>query len=174
MLNLVMLLHMGTAVAAVGSKVFGDGEIWDDMCSISWNPFNGDESKVLNSNSVSFYKGVPVFRTDSGRSGSFGAIFLTQGSNADDLRHERGHNWQLMMMGPGNYGLTVGIMSPFILGKHKGWGSGLTYYNSPWETMADVFGGVQSRTHTSTEISRARWFTAIGTLFFPAAYFFLI
>ena len=76
-------------------------------------------------------------------------------------------------MGPGNYGLTVGIMSPFILGRHKGW-HGANYYNSPWETGADMFGGVTGRTHTSAEISRARWYMAVGTLFFPAAYFFLI
>lgn len=143
------------------------------MNAIGWNPFNSSESAVLGSNKVSFYKGAPVFLKNGGRSGSFYAISLNKNRNADTLRHEWGHNVQAMIMGPGNYGLTVGIMSPLILGKHKGW-DGVNYYNSPWETMADVFGGVQGRTHTSAEISRARWYTAIGTLFFPAAYFFLI
>jgi hypothetical protein len=42
-----------------------------------WNPFNTSESEVLNSGSVSFYKGVPVFRTAPGsRPGSFLEIFL--------------------------------------------------------------------------------------------------
>ena len=167
-----------TAVSAVSYVGMAIASIWDadiraDMNAIGWNPFNSSESAVLGSNKVSFYKGAPVFLKNGGRSGSFYAISLNKNRNADTLRHEWGHNVQAMIMGPGNYGLTVGIMSPLILGKHKGW-DGVNYYNSPWETMADVFGGVQGRTHTSAEISRARWYTAIGTLFFPAAYFFLI
>lgn len=48
------------------------------MYAIRWNPFNADESATLNSSEVSFYKGVPVFKKAAGgRSGSFGAIFLT-------------------------------------------------------------------------------------------------
>ena len=70
-----------------------------------------------------------------------------------------------MVMGPGNFGLTVGVMSPAIMGAGK-W----SYYNSPWETMADICGGVGSRTHTAAEITRAKRYTALGTLFFPSAY----
>ena len=51
------------------------------MNAIGWSPFNSDESSTLHSSKVSFYKGVPIFRTAAGsRSGSFGAIFLIIGS----------------------------------------------------------------------------------------------
>lgn len=151
--------------------------IWDqdvraDMNAINWNPFNSNEQATLNSNNVSFYKGVPVFRTASGgRSGSFGAIFLTKSSGVDTLRHERGHNWQLMMMGVGTYGFTVGIPSPLKLGQ---WDSARNYYGAPWETMADLLGGVSGRSHSNKEIWYAWGYYAISTLVFPltALYWF--
>ena len=47
-----------------------DEDIRNDMNGIGWNPFNTDESATLNSSKVSFYRGVPVFRTAAGgRSG---------------------------------------------------------------------------------------------------------
>ena len=141
-----------------------DEDIRNDMNAIGWNPFNTDESATLNSSKVSFYKGVPVFRTAGGRSGSFGAIFLTKGSGVDTLRHERGHNWQLMMMGIGTYGFTVGIPSPSKLGK---WNKDENYYGAPWETMADILGDVKGRTHSSTEIWNAWGYYAVSTLCFP-------
>lgn len=166
-----VLSYIGVAVWAVGDLTFNGGQgAWKDMNAINWNPFNNNEATVLGSSNVSFYKGVPVFLKNSGRSGSFYAISLSKQQNADTLRHEWGHNVQAMIMGPGNYGLTVGIMSPLSMRASK-WGG---YYNSPWETGADMFGGVQGRIHTSTEIARARWFVAAGTLFFPTAYLFLI
>jgi RHS repeat-associated protein len=151
--------------------------IWDqdvraDMNAINWNPFNSNEQATLNSNNVSFYKGVPVFRTASGgRSGSFGAIFLTKSSGVDTLRHERGHNWQLMMMGVGTYGFTVGIPSPLKLGQ---WDRARNYYGAPWETMADLLGGVSGRSHSNKEIWYAWGYYAISTLAFPltALYWF--
>ena len=163
--------YVGMAAWAVGDLAFNGGQgAWKDMNAISWNPFNSNEATVLGSSNVSFYKGAPVFLKNSGRSGSFYAISLSKRENADTLRHEWGHNVQAMIMGPGNYGLTVGVMSPLSMRASK-WGG---YYNSPWETGADMFGGVQGRTHTSAEISRAKWFVAAGTIFFPAAYLFLI
>ena len=135
--------YAGMAVASIF-----DEDIRNDMNAIGWNPFNTDESATLNSSKVSFYKGVPVFRTAAGgRSGSFGAIFLTKDSVEDDLRHERGHNWQLMMMGIVNYAISVGIPSPLELGH---WPD----YKKPWETMADILGGA-SRSKTQEEITRA-------------------
>ena len=164
----------GTALQIATSTISYAGmaitSIWDkdvraDMNSIGWNPFNDNESDVQNSSKVSFYKGVPVFRTASGgRSGSFGAVFLTKGSGVDDLRHERGHNWQLMMMGIGTYGYTVGLPSPLRLGK---WDRAGNYYGAPWETMADILGGVQGRTHSKLEIANAWGYYAISTLTFP-------
>lgn len=152
--------YAGMAITSIWDK-----DVRADMNSIGWNPFNDNESDVQNSSKVSFYKGVPVFRTASGgRSGSFGAIFLTKGSGVDDLRHERGHNWQLMMMGIGTYSYTVGLPSPLRLGK---WDRAGNYYGAPWETMADILGGVQGRTHSKLEIANAWGYYAISTITFP-------
>ena len=162
-----VLSYAGMAVASIF-----DEDIRNDMNAIGWNPFNTDESATLNSSKVSFYKGVPVFRTGAGgRSGSFGAIFLTQGSGVDTLRHERGHNWQLMLMGIGTYGYSVGIPSPLCLGK---WDRNNNYYGAPWETMADILGGVQERTHSKSEIVNAWGYYIVSTLAFPftALYWF--
>ena len=154
------------AVMAVAS-IF-DEDIRNDMNAIGWNPFNTDESATLNSSKVSFYKGVPVFRTsEGGRSGSFGAIFLTKDSVEDDLKHERGHNWQLMMMGIGTYGFTVGIPSPLKLGP---WADNDQYYYAPWETMADILGGVTYRYDAQIPQQQKvnAWiYYAISTVCFP-------
>ena len=172
-----VLSYAGMAIASMF-----DEDIRNDMNAIGWNPFNTDESATLNSRYVSFYKGVPVFRTDLPRSGSFGAIFLRRFwvdekgvshklTDPDELRHERGHNWQLMMMGVGTYGFTVGIPSPAKLGK---WVKNGKYYDSPWERMADILGGVKRRTHSDIEIWNAWGYYAISTVCFPltALYWF--
>ena len=154
---------------ALGDLIFNEGKgAWNDMCSIKWNPFNTNETATLNSNHISFYKGVPVFRTASGgRSGSFAAIFLTKGSGVDTLRHERAHNTQLMMMGIVNYGLIIGLPS------WREW-SNRPYYERPWEITADVFGGVTGRTHSQADINRGYWYLGVSSLFGPLGYFFLI
>ena len=155
--------YAGMAVASIF-----DEDIRNDMNAIGWNPFNTDESATLNSSKVSFYKGVPVFRTAAGgRSGSFGAIFLTKGSGVDTLRHERGHNWQLMMMGIGTYGFTVGIPSPLKLGP---WAKNNRYYYAPWETMAVILGGVNQRYGKpipQQQIKSAWMYYAMSTICFP-------
>lgn len=151
--------YLGMAIASIW-----DESIRNDMKAIGWNPFNADESATLDSSRASFYKGVPVFRTAGKRSGSFGAIFLTGGSTVDDLRHERGHNCQLMMMGVGIYGFTVGIPSPLRLGK---WDKADNYYGAPWETMADMLGGVTERSHSNAEKWNAWCYYAVSILCFP-------
>ena len=156
------LSYAGMAVASVF-----DEEVRDDMNAIGWNPFNTDESETLDSSKVSFYKGVPVFRTNGERPGSFGAIFLTKDSVAYDLRHERGHNTQLMMMGIGTYAFTVGIPSPLKLGP---WDKNKVYYYAPWETMADILGGVTRRYNKpipEQQIKNAWAYYAISTICFP-------
>ena len=156
------LSYAGMAVASIF-----DEDIRNDMNAIGWNPFNTDESATLNSSKVSFYKGVPVFRTAAGgRSGSFGAIFSTKGSGVDTLRHERGHNWQLMMMGIANYGLMIGLSS------WREW-SNRPYYERPWKITADVFGGVAGRTHSQVDINRGYWYLGVSSLLGPLGYFFL-
>ena len=67
------------AVSTVSYAGMAVASIWDediraDMNAIGWNPFNTNESTVLGSNKVSFYKGMPVFRTNGGRSGTFYVI----------------------------------------------------------------------------------------------------
>ena len=155
-----------------------DEDIRNDMNAIGWNPFNTDESASLNSRKVSFYKGVPVFRTNKERSGSLGVIFLRRGwtdsqgnfynlNDPDELRHERGHNSQLMRMGIANYGLMIGLPS------WQEW-STRSYYDRPWEITADVFGGVTGRTHSQADINRGYWYLGVSSLFGPLGYFFLI
>lgn len=152
-----------SAVSYVGMAV---ASIWDeavrnDLNSIGWNPFNSNETATLNSSKVSFYKGIPVFRTSLDRSGTFCGIFLKNDSEIDDLRHERGHATQFMMTGFIQYAFSVAIPSPLELGNYG------TYYPAPWETMADILGGVESRQHSKNEIARAYKYTILSMLFLP-------
>jgi hypothetical protein len=166
------LSYAGMAVASIF-----DEDIRNDMNAIGWNSFNSNESDVLKSSKVSFYKGVPVFRTNMDRSGSFGAIFLRRTwkdkngiphkiTDPDELRHERGHNWQLMMMGIANYGLMIGLPS------WQEWNN-RPYYERAWEITADVFGGVTGRTHSQVYINRGYWYLGVSSLLGPLGYFFL-
>lgn len=158
---------------ALGDLVFNNGNgAWADMCNIKWNPFNSDELATLNSSYVSFYKGAPVFRTNMSRSGSFSIIFLARGSSVNDLRHERGHNSQLMMMGIANYGLGIGIPSLFMFGPWAAQG-GDNYYRAPWEITADKLGGVSRTVHTQEDIDYGWWYLKrlIGFPFISPRYF---
>jgi RHS repeat-associated protein len=169
--------YVGTAaVAGVDYLINGSsGSFYQDMNAIGWNPFNTDENKVLNSTKISFYKGVPVFRTNMERSGSFGAIFLSRGyydasgtfikENPDTVKHERGHNWQLMMMGIANYGLFIGLPSWQEWSLYK-------YYDRPWEITADLLGGVSRSEHKRIDRGWNYLFTA--SFFGFASYLFLL
>ncbi len=156
-----LISYTGMAIASLW-----DSDIRNDMKAIGWNPFNGDESAVIQSNKVSFYKGVPIFRTDLDRPGSFCAIFLNPYSTEATLKHEYGHNIQQMIMGPVKYGLMIGLPS------WREW-SNRPYYERPWEITADVFGGVTTRIHTQSDINRGYWYLLVSTLFGPFGYFFL-
>ena len=110
---------------------------------------NKSEEKVLKSNYFSSYKGVPVFRTNGIRSGSFGVIFITRETNqrkdAENIvRHEYGHTVQFRELGVLNY--TMCIMIP----SWQMWGS-KEYYTKPWEITADLYGRVQSRNHAESD-----------------------
>ena len=123
-------------------------EIKEDVSNYDKN--NQSEKTVLASNYFSSYKGVPVFRTNGDRSGSFGAMFVTRETNeradAEDIvRHEYGHTVQLKELGVLNY--TLGIMIPSWLE----WGGG-DYYSRPFELTADLYGRVQSRTYSHEDI----------------------
>ena len=157
------LSYIGIAIASIF-----DEDIRNDMNAIGWNPFNKNEYATLNSSKVSLYKGVPVFRTAAGgHSGSFGAIFLAKGSGIDSIHYERGHNWQLMMMGITNYGFMIGLPS------WREW-STRQYYDRPCDITADVFGSVTGRTHSQADINRGYWFLAVSSLFGPLGYLCII
>ena len=113
---------------------------------------NQSEETVLASHYFSCYKGVPVLRTNGNRSGSFGVIFLTRETNnrknaEDVVRHEYGHTKQLEQLGVINYALCIGLPS------WQQWGTG-EYYSKPWEITADIYGSVQSRNHSQSNIDR--------------------
>ena len=128
--------YVGFAITAIF-----DEEVREDMNTIGWNPFNSDVDVVAESKHVSFYKGMPIFRTD-GNSASVGIIMLSRddikGDNGfvwkpqDILKHEYGHSIQQMTMGPIPYLVNIGIPSIFIDNSD----------DAPWEISADVYGGV--------------------------------
>jgi RHS repeat-associated protein len=153
--------YTGMAVASLW-----DEDIRSDMNAIGWNPFNSDAEATVNSSKVSFYRGVPVFRTSLDRSGSYYAIFLNQNSDSDELKHERGHNSQAMNMGIANFGVMIGLPSAFE------WSS-RDYYVRPWEVSADVLGGVEGRSHMRENINKGYWYLGISSLLGPVGYIFL-
>lgn len=151
--------------ATVGS--FFDSDIKNDMDSIDWNVFNTSEKAVLESKKVSFYKGVPVFRFNYARAGSYGLILLTNGLRERDVvQHEWGHNVQQLLLGPIKYGLCIGLPSALE------W-SNRSYYDRPWEITADIFGGVTSRKHSNSDISRGYSYLDLSALFSTLVYGFL-
>jgi RHS repeat-associated protein len=161
--------YVSMAAFALGDLATNSGNgAWANMNRIHWNPFNSNESAVFASTSFSFYKGEPVFIKDSGRSWSFYLISLNSNETEDTLRHERGHGYQSMMMGIVTFAITVGLPS------WQQWGlcaNNKTYYKAPWETMADIMGGVQGRVHTQQEISRAWTYYDMSHLIIPSVFY---
>lgn len=146
---------------------FFNSDIKNDMDSIGWNIFNTNEKAVLASKKVSFYKGIPVFRFDYNRSGSYGIILLSRDwCDSTDVRHEWGHNVQQAILGPIKYGLCIGLPSMLE------W-SNRSYYDRPWEITADVFGGVTSRKHNTSDISIGYSYLDISAIFSTLVYSFL-
>jgi len=132
---------------------------------------NQSEEKVLASNYFSSYKGVAVIRTNGDRSGSFGAIFLTRETNnrsdsEDVLRHEYGHTKQLEQLGIVNFALCIGLPS------WQQWGTG-EYYSKPWEITADIYGGVQSRSHSQSNIDRGFAYLECSKMIGPLIWLFI-
>ena len=143
------LCYVGIAVASLF-----DEEIRNDMNNIKWNPFNSSVEAVINSKKVSYYNGVPVFRVNWERPGTFCAIFYPVKDKLDKddtpeniLNHEYGHIFQQLFMGPGGYSINVVIPSACMFGGYRG----LFYYQSPVETMADIFGGVNTGIHVHSK-----------------------
>ncbi len=166
------LTQAGVSLAAYGGFMAAsafDDTINSDMQAIGWNPFNTNETTVIGSEKVSFYKGVPVIRINQskGRSGTFLGIFLDGSADADTVRHEWGHTIQQGIIGPIRFGLTYAITSSAELSKKY-------YYDRAWEVTADVFGGVEGEVHSAKDIAIG-WGYLLTTLFFgPLSYLFLI
>ena len=126
------------------SKKFID-DLSEDLKNYDKN--NSSEQKVLDSNYISSYNGILVIRTNGKRSGAFGAIFLTRETNSfqhpeDTLRHEYGHVLQKKEL---NF---IDYISGIFIPSWQQWGPE-KYYDKPWEVTADIYGGVQSRIHSS-------------------------
>ncbi len=91
--------------------------IKSDMELINWNPFNNNESIVIESQNVSFYKGVMVIRygdADTRVYGgfSFGIIGIKRGTTRIDIvSHEYGHHKQQQLIGIALYIPVVAIPS---------------------------------------------------------------
>ena len=58
---------------------------------------------------------------------------------------------QLAQLGVVKYSLCIGL--PSLLE----WGTG-EYYNKPWEITADIYGGVQSRNHSQSDITKGFYY----------------
>lgn len=150
--------------AAAFSSIFSK-TVRKDMAGIRFNPFNRNEENTLKSKKISFYRGSPVIRF-KGRSGAFGIIFLDINEDAQILRHESGHNRQLMMMGLLTFAITVAIPSIFTLGPYSRQGRN-GYYHAPWEAMADVLGGADHEQTQKTK-KEARQYYLLGHLIIPS------
>lgn len=128
--------------------------------------------KVLESNYFSSYKGVPTFRIEGNRSGSFSAIFITYTTEQipypeDMVRHEYGHTQQLKQLGALKYALCIGLPS------WQMWGSG-KYYDKPWEITADIYGGVESRTHSQDDIDAGFIYLDISEVIGQLVWYFIV
>ena len=157
------LSYLGISIASLL-----DQDIRNDMETINWNIFNTNERAVINSEKVSFYKGVPVFKFSHNRSGSFLAIFISkQQKSTHTLRHEFGHNIQQLILGPIKYLLCIGLPS------WQEW-SNRYYYDRPWEITADTFGGITSIKHNEPDISRGYSYLDISALFGILSYSFIV
>ena len=161
-----LVSYVGMAIMSIW-----DDDIKNDMDAIGWNPFNTNESTVVQSSKVSFYKGVPVIRTNMNRSGTFYAIFLQSNANIVTLKHEWGHTIQSAILGPIKYGVMIGLPSAFE------W-SNRSYYSRPWEITADIFGGVSERLdsnyYNQNDIIRGFAYLGVSAYFGIVSYFFLI
>ena len=146
-----------------GGKTIGDK--WNGIaqwCEDAYNYVtNTDESVVLSTQKVSFYRGAMVIRADIGSRGggaSFGIILLDDFYTYDetgiaDLKHEYGHFVHMRQIGIPSYILTTAIPSGIgaIIADQKGTGIRKFvsdhYVSQPWERIAEHLGGVTSGTY---------------------------
>ena len=152
------MTHNGGSIRPISDKERRERELRKQAKKL----FNTSEEAVLYAERFAFYKGVPVFRTNGNRCGSFGAIFITKGTNLIDnpedmIRHEYGHTVQMCQLGIRKYLTCIFIPS------WQEWGSD-AYYNKPWEVTADIYGGVVSRNPTPAIIAAGYSYLANSVL----------
>lgn len=116
------------------------------MKLINYNPFNKNAEAAVKSQKISFYQGAAVIRFQNNflSSFSFGSIFLERGSSVTTLKHEWGHIVQFGLLGVVGYtGLIAvpSIICNLLSRKFKFFSD--NYYKFPWESTADMFGGVR-------------------------------
>ncbi len=138
-----------------------------DLTAINYNPFNIDVTKALSAHSITFYRGVAIYKVSMPRSGSFGAVLLDPDSDETALRHEYGHTRQLIILGPLTYLLMIGAPSYWET-SHR------SYYDRPWEITADLLGGVTMRQHLPTDQRRGEAYLAVSAVAGPFGYLFLL
>ena len=167
--SIQLLFSVSCYAFGVIASIFNDS-IREDMIGISYNPFNMDAERVVSSNVLSFYKGIPVFLIDTKekRSFTFGAVFLQRGHSASALKHEYGHAFQQFILGPAGYALWVVIPSA---GK---WGieDNDKYYEKPWETIASFIGGDYDNEYSAGDIVASFFHLFVAYYFGPFSYFF--
>ncbi len=173
--NIVQLVvslwtYIGYSIASIFDK-----DIRDDMNLISWNPFNNKEDLVFQASKVSFFKGVPVIKTPDSFPGTFTFLWIfykNSDKEINGVKHEWGHIWQQTYLGPIDYLLFVGLPSALQWGS---WSKNNNYYGAPWETVADIFGGVSGwngNYHTRKEKILAISHMIVARLFKFGSYFF--
>ena len=109
---------------------------------------NTDENKALASHYFSAYKKKLVVRLPIGTNAfSFGVLFL--GNDVDKrsdsiatVQHEYGHTQQFERLGIGRYITRVAIPSLTAYNLDADKKLPYSYYTAPWESEADVYGGV--------------------------------
>ncbi len=161
------LMHLGTAMIAYGGIVVAsvfDDQIQQDMEAIHWNPFNLKADDAVQSQKVSFYKGMPVIRFNSDFLSSFqvgGIIFFKHGQGVKSLHHESGHGIQEVILGLPKYLTRIALPSVLmnLIGRVYRPVNDF-YYNFPWERTADWLGGAGDRSDHVT------WSLPVGIVYF--------
>ncbi len=157
--NLYTTQKIAAKVAVIYVKLAEDRRNYDEN--------NDDPSIALECNYYSCYKGKLVIRSPFSRPGSFGAIFIPYDmrtydekgyDNSHYIMHEYGHTVQLNEMGAMKYLFCVGIPSVFEWGSDSYYGN--SYYDRPWELMADLYGGV-TRSHDPRYITEAHYYNRL-------------
>jgi len=133
---------------------------------------NTDEQVVLDSEFISFYKGVPVIKLPIGNN-AFSFFFIFLGDDVDEridkietVQHEYGHAVHLSLIGASTY--LVHVFIPSVIGFH--WGGDEyhdNYYSHVYEYTAEVLGGV-NRKYSYSHMTEEWWiFYFLYTLVAP-------